>query len=144
MTYYGMGPDENYVDMKQAAHLGLFKTTVQDMHIPYLMPQDHGVRTDTRLLTVTDGLGRGLLFAAREGFEFAVSKYPEHMLKMAKHDMDLESDERTYLRIDCKNSGIGSGSCGPLPKDKYLLKGDFSYSFRLLPLVLEDAPVDLI
>ena len=145
ITYFGKGPDENYIDMCHAAHLGLFKTTTEQMHIPYLMPQAHGNRTDVRMLSITDGLGRGLLFAADEAFEFSASKYSEHAIKMAAHDWDLTGDDRTYLMIDYKNTGVGSGSCGPLTDEKYQLKEDFmSYGFRILPVILENEPIDLL
>ena len=143
--YFGKGPDENYIDMCHAAYLGLYKTTVQDMHIPYPMPQACGNRTDVRLLTVTDGLGRGLFFAADGAFEFSASKFEDHAVKKAAHQWDLVADERTYLRIDYKNTGVGSGSCGPLTAEKYQLKEEkMAYSFRILPVILEDDPIKLL
>ncbi len=145
IVYFGKGPDENYIDMCHASYLGLYKTTVQNMHIPYTMPQACGNRTDVRLLTVTDGLGRGLLFAADGAFEFSASKFDNHAIKMANHQWDLSADERTYVRIDYKNTGVGSGSCGPLTDEKYWVKEDkMSYSFRLLPVILEDEPIKLL
>ncbi len=145
IVYFGKGPDENYIDMCHASCLGLYKTTAQDMHVPYTMPQACGNRTDVRLATVTDGLGRGLLFAADGAFEFSVSKYEDHDVKMAAHQWDLTADDRTYVRIDYKNTGVGSGSCGPLTDEKYQLNEDkMAYSFRILPVILEDEPVKLL
>ena len=115
------------------------------MHIPDPMPQACGNRTDVRLLTVTDGLGRGLFFAADGSFEFSASKYEDHDIKKAAHQWDLVADERTYLHIDYKNTGVGSGSCGPLTAEKYQLKEDkMAYSFCVLPVILEDEPVKLL
>ncbi len=145
IVYFGKGPDENYIDMCHASYLGLYKTTAQDMHIPYTMPQACGNRTDVRLLAVTDGLGRGLLFASDGSFEFSASKYEDHAIKMAAHQWDLTADDRTYVRIDYKNTGVGSGSCGPLTAEKYQLNEDkMAYTFRLLPVILEDEPIKLL
>lgn len=145
ITYYGKGPEENYIDMCVGAYLGLYQTTVQDMHQPYVMPQDCANRTDVRMLAVTDGLGRGILFAADGKFEFSASKYSEHNIKMAEHQWDLKADDRTYLYIDYKKSGLGSGSCGPLVEEEYrLAESAFSYSFRMLPVILNDKAEDLI
>lgn len=145
VTYYGNGPEENHIDMCHHSYLGLFSTTAQAMHVPYLMPQSCGNRTNTRLLSVTDGLGRGLVFVADGTFEFTASKYSEHAIKMAKHQWDLVADDRTYLHVDYKNSGVGSGSCGPFTLPKYLLnEKTFAYSFRILPIILEDEPMKLI
>ena len=145
VTYFGNGPEENHIDMCHHSYLGLFSTTAQAMHVPYPMPQSCGNRTNTRLLSVTDGLGRGILFIADTVFEFTASKYSEHAIKMAKHQWDLKADDRTYLHVDYKNSGVGSGSCGPFTLPKYLLnEKTFSYSFRILPTILEDDPMKLI
>ncbi len=145
VTYFGMGPTENYVDMHHAAHLGLFSTTVEEMWEPYPMPQDCGVRTDTRLLTLADKEGNGLIFLGDDTFEFAVSKYDAHAVKKAKHPFDLVADAATYLRIDYKNSGVGSAACGPILAEKYQLnEEEFSYSFRVLPFVHTADPVALI
>ena len=145
VTYYGKGPEENYIDMCVGAYLGLYKTTVQDMHQPYVMPQDCANRTDVRMLSVTDDLGRGILFVADDKFEFSASKYSEHNIKTALHQWDLHADDRTYLYIDYKKSGVGSGSCGPLVEKEYRLDEEaFAYSFRMLPVILNDEAEDFI
>ncbi len=145
IIYFGKGPEENYIDMCHASSLGLYKTTTERMHVAYLRPQACGNRTDVRMATLTDGLGRGLLFVADGAFEFSASKYEDHAIKTAKHQWDLVADDRTYLKIDYKNTGVGSGSCGPLTDEKYWVKEDqMAYSFRLLPIILEDEPIKLL
>lgn len=135
VTYYGMGPTENYIDMHHAARLGLFTTTVDEMWEPYLRPQDCGLRTETRLLSVTDDKGAGLLFLADGSFSFAASKYDEHTVKMARHPFELTKDGFTHLRIDYKDTGVGSSICGPMIPEKYQFKeAHFSYAFRIFPL----------
>lgn len=135
ITYYGLGPMENYIDMHHAAGLGLYSTTVKEMYEPYLMPQDHGLRTGVRLLSIKDKDGAGLLFLSDMGFEFAVSEYDAHNVKMAKHPFELIADGKTHLRIDYKNTGVGSTICGPMIKDEYLFNEDFfSYAFSILPI----------
>ena len=134
VTYYGLGPTENYIDMHHAAYLGLFSTTVKEMYEPYVMPQDHGLRTRVRMLSIAEGDGTGLLFLSDVGFDFAVSEYDAHKVKMAKHPYELIADGKTHLRIDYKNTGVGSTICGPMIKDEYLFNEDvFSYSFSILP-----------
>ena len=145
VTYFGLGPTENYIDMHHAAHLGLFETTVTEMWEPYLMPQDCGLRTDTRLLSVTDKEGVGLLFLTDGAFEFATSKYDEHTVKMAKHQYELTPDGFTHVRIDYKNTGVGSNSCGPMLGEKYqLCEENFSYSFRVLPVTSKSTVADIL
>ena len=135
VTYYGLGPYENYIDMNHACYLGLFRTTVASMWEHYPMPQDCGLRTGVRLLAMTKENGEGLLFLADGAFEFAASEYDAHTVKMAKHPYELKKDGFTHLRIDYKNSGVGSAACGPALKKEYSLsEPHFSYSFRILPL----------
>ena len=47
-TYYGMGPDENYIDRNKGSDIGLYKTDIKSLYVPYLNPQEHGNRTDVR------------------------------------------------------------------------------------------------
>lgn len=145
VSYFGLGPTESYIDMHHAARLGLFHTTVEEMWEPYLMPQDCGLRTDTRLLSVTDKTGAGLLFLADGTFEFAASKYDEHTVKMAKHPHELTPDGFTHLRIDYKNTGVGSASCGPMIQEKHQFREEsFTYSFRVLPVGDKSTVADIL
>ena len=85
------------------------------------------------------------MFLGDSSFEFAVSKYDSHEIKMAKHPFELVAGARTYLRIDYKNSGVGSAACGPILQEKYRLnEAEISYRFRLLPLTGVEEPISLI
>ena len=147
-AYYGMGPEENAVDMCQHVKTGRYRGEVTDMYVPYLMPQDHGLHTGVRWLSLWDERGRGLLFAAEGAggtFSFMASKYSARMLEHAKHPWDLEQDDRTYVRIDYRNSGLGTASCGPGPRKAHLLDEDaFSFSFSLIPFCMDREPDELL
>ncbi len=145
VEYYGLGPEENLIDMRAAAHMDLYKTTVEEMHVPYLMPQDNGNRSDVKWTCITDGLGRGLMVKAKDKIEFMASKYSALQLSQAKHEGELEEDGNTYLRVDYKVSGTGSNSCGPDLMWKYrLCEQTFSYGFEMLPVILEKEAIDLL
>ena len=62
----------------------------------------------------------GLCFVA-DCMEFNVSHYTSEMLMKATHQDELIKSDCTNIRIDYKNSGIGSNSCGPELLDKYRL-----------------------
>lgn len=148
VAYYGMGPEENAIDMQQHARMGRYETTVQEMYRPYIMPQDHGLHIGTRWLTMWDERGRGLTFAAvGQGatFSFMASKYAYSTLEHAKHTWDLSEDDRTYLRIDYRDSGLGTASCGPGPCPEHLLsEEEFSFTFALIPFTMDQAPDELL
>ena len=81
------------------------------------MPQEHGNHIETKLLEMSDGL----VFTSDSGFEFNVSHYSSKALMEAKHIDELKKEDATIIRIDYKNSGIGSNSCGPVLLEKYRL-----------------------
>ncbi|KAL6763467.1 glycosyl hydrolases family 2, TIM barrel domain-containing protein, partial [Haematococcus lacustris] len=50
VTWYGRGPHESYWDRRSSASVGLFSSPVDDMHTPYVFPQECGGRADVRWL----------------------------------------------------------------------------------------------
>jgi beta-galactosidase len=77
-TWYGRGPHENYRDRKLSADVGLYASTVADLYVPYMRPQENGYRTDVRLLALTaeppDGhavAGHGLFIEADDVIGFS-------------------------------------------------------------------------
>ena len=61
------------------------------------------------------------------------------MLDKAQHTDELCSDGFVHLRIDYKNSGIGSNSCGPELDEAFRLsEKEFRFSIRLLPALVND------
>ena len=50
-----------------------------------------------------------------------MSRYTARDLKDARHWDELHPDGFTHVRVDYKNSGIGSNSCGPELREKYRL-----------------------
>lgn len=64
VEYFGRGPEENYLDRKMGTHIGLYKTTADEMYFPYVRPQETGHRTETRRLELTQKNGKGLEIVA--------------------------------------------------------------------------------
>jgi beta-galactosidase len=64
ITYFARGPEENYVDRKTGADVGLYATTVSDNYVEYITSQDTGERLDTRWAAVTDDTGFGVVMKA--------------------------------------------------------------------------------
>lgn len=143
IAYFGMGPCENYIDMHHAAHMGYFETTVSGEYVPYIKPQEHGNHTNVHYAAVYDVLGRGLLFEGCNTFEFKASHYSASQLTEKQLSHDLEASEQTFVRIDFKVGGIGSGSCGPELLEKYRLNDKhIEFEFSMRPIMLDNA--DLI
>ena len=133
VEYYGAGPFENYVDRKHAAAIGRYQTTVDDMFVPYIRPQDCGNRSDVRWLSVTNRTGTGILISAKNHMDFSALHYTPLDLEKADHPYELNKRKETVLTIDVAQNGLGGGSCGPPPLERYQLKAEktqFSYSIR--------------
>ena len=128
--YFGMGPFENYQDMCHHTKIGLYESSAKEEYVPYIVPQEHGNHIKTKVLEIG-----GLKFTTDNVFEFSVSNYSSEMLTHAMHTDELIENECTIVRIDYKNSGIGSNSCGPELLEKYQLKEkEIAFEFSVSPL----------
>ena len=87
-----------------------------------------------------------MVFFSKDKFEFSASKYTEEEISLANHQWDLKPGEKTYIRIDYKVTGVGSGGLKKFTADEYMLKeNEFSYSFEMLPIIRgNDRLLDLI
>lgn len=119
VVWYGRGPQENYVDKKNAAFIGLYEATVADLHEDYVRPQENGNHEDVRFVALHNELGLGLLFAAQDTFAFTAHDYSDEALTRAQHTHELEREDAVYLNLDAANAGLGSGSCGPKTLTRY-------------------------
>ena len=83
------------------------------------MPQEHGNHIGVKYLEFDNGLK----FVSDKAFECNVSLYSTKDLTDATHIDELNADGTTHVRIDYKNSGMGSHSCGTSMLEKYMLDG---------------------
>jgi len=144
VEYFGLGPDENYVDMKNHVRMGLFRTTVSQMYFPYIRPQEHGNRANVKWAAIRDALGRGLAIKAGASFEFSASHFTAADLASATHAGKLKARSETFVRVDFKNGGLGSGSCGPYTSAKYLVSDrNIRYSFGVMPFSSQEMPAEV-
>lgn len=137
VLWYGKGPHENYPDLGVSALLGQYTAMVDDLHEPYVRPQENGARGGVRALAVTDILGAGLMVVGEEtfegnGFSFSAHPYSDVALHKATHTPELHAEERTVLSLDWRMGGVGSNSCGPEPQEKYRLRLTEKASFTLV------------
>ena len=122
VRYYGLGDKENLPDLTAQSKLGIYASTVEAMHEPYIFPQDNGNHGKTRWLELTDKNGKGLrVFNAPDTFSFSAHTYSQESLEAAKHQEDLRDEGAVFLSIDGFVRGSGSSSCGPDTLEKYLI-----------------------
>lgn len=126
--YFGMGPYENYADMHHASMIDFYESDADKEYVPYVMPQEHGNHTRVKLLKMKDGLS----FEADTEMEINVSHYTAKAVACAMHTDELKKSDSTVIRIDYKNSGLGSNSCGPALLERYRLsEKDIDFTFYM-------------
>ena len=88
VTWYGMGPEETYVDRCEGAKLGIYRNKVEDNMAKYMVPQECGNKVGVRWASVTDRKGRGMLFTG-DAMEFSALPYTPHEMENAMHPFEL-------------------------------------------------------
>ncbi len=115
VEWYGRGPQENYPDRKTGYRTGIYANTVEGMYEPYLMPQDYGLRTDTRWLRLTDDNGTGLQFEMNELFNFNAYPYSTDNLTKAMYTYQLQKQDGITVNLDYATTGVGCTARGVFP-----------------------------
>ena len=134
VTWYGMGPEETYVDRCEGAKLGIYKNKVADNMAKYMVPQECGNKVGVRWASVTDRKGRGMLFTG-DNMEFSALPYTPHEMENAMHPYELPQVHYTVVRVSKQQMGIaGDDSWGAQPLPEYLIKTDekmeFTFTFK--------------
>lgn len=107
-TFYGMGPDENYIDRNNGTRLGVYTSNARDNFTRYLNPQECGNRTGVRYVNIYEENGTGLSFTATETpFEMSVLPYNAYELAGVMHRDELPDPTYTWVRIAAKQMGVG-------------------------------------
>ena len=131
LEWFGRGPWENYPDRKASAMMGRYRSTVTEQYVPYIMPQEHGHRTDVRWLALTGDQSR-LTVRGEPTFEFSVSHFTDNDLYDAYHTYKLKPRPEVILNIDAAMRGLGTASCGPDTLEPYkIMQKRFEFVYRL-------------
>jgi beta-galactosidase len=153
--WFGRGPHENYRDRKLSAHVGLYESSVADLYVPYMRPQENGYRTDVRHLVLKDGdsglaiqaddvIGFSALHQLREDFtppvKIAITSEDgpgarENEERVNIHVSDVVRRDLVSLNIDYGQMGVGGDdSWGKRTLQKYSLNElEYTYGFTILP-----------
>ena len=132
LEWFGRGPWENYSDRKASALVGRYRSTVTAQYVPYVMPQEHGQKTDVRWLALTDKQGAGLHVDGAPMIEFSASHFTAADLFAARHTYELTPRSEVYLNLDAAQRGLGTASCGPDTLPQYcLLASVYHFSYQL-------------
>ncbi|MGL4909316.1 MAG: glycoside hydrolase family 2 TIM barrel-domain containing protein [Bacteroidales bacterium] len=132
VEYLGRGDDETYADRKQNGFIGIYKTTAEDMFVPYVNPQACGNRTDVRWLKMGSEEHTGFKVISNKNFEFSALPYQDENLETATHLNQLEDRGTISVHLDSEQAGVGTATCGPGVLPAYQVKVEekiFEFTF---------------
>ena len=132
VRYYGRGPEENYLDRREGARLGVYSYQAADNLSAYLFPQECGNRMDVRWVEVTDADGQGLRFET-EGVPFENSVLPcsAYELESATHREELPKAHYSWVRTLESQMGVGGDdSWGAPVHEEYRLSSDIDRNIK--------------
>jgi len=137
--YYGLGPEENYIDRNFGAKLGVYESTAKGNLSGYLNPQECGNRTKVRYVEVMDENGTGVKFSCvDELLEMSVLPYSATELEHAMHLEELKEPSYTWVRLAAKQMGVGGDdSWGAPVHDEFKInpKEPMTLAFTISPVM---------
>ena len=130
VEWFGRGPGEAYADSNQAALVGRFRSTIDELQTPYVFPQENGNRREVRWAELSGPQGT-IRVAGQPTVELTVRRWTTEDLDAARHTNELRPRDRVYVNLDAAQHGLGSAACGPgvLPHDQ-LHTGRASWTVR--------------
>ncbi|HHT04623.1 MAG TPA: hypothetical protein GX005_09940, partial [Bacteroidales bacterium] len=119
LKWFGLGPVENYPDRRAGCIVDEYRSTVHELYVPYIVPQDYGERTQVRYLDLFDGDKGRIRFASMKHFAFSLQKFTQTELWEKLHADMLVQSANNHLYLDSKVRGVGTATCGPDTLDRY-------------------------
>ena len=129
--YYGLGPDENYIDRCDGAMFGIYESDAKRNLTRYVYPTACGNRTEVRWLEVGNEQGKLRFEAIDMPFQFTVLPYNESQLEEARHMEELPKSYYTFVKLMSKQMGVGGDDSWGAPVHKeYRIPGNEPYTVR--------------
>lgn len=134
LEWFGRGPFENYRDRNRGSVVARHRSTVTAQYVPYILPQEHGNKTEVRWLELHDGGRAGVRFTPAKPMEASASHFTAHDLYVAKHTTDLTPRPEIHVNLDYAQRGLGTASCGPDTLERYRIQpGRYALSLAVSP-----------
>jgi len=139
IAWFGRGPWETYPDRCYAGDVGWYDQSVDEQFFPYIVPQETGLKTATRLFALYDDDGVGVQWQSLgRPFAFSALHYTPEDLTAARHTCDLVRRDEATILIDAAHRGLGTASCGPDTLEPYRISpGRYVLRYAIIPLAGE-------
>ncbi len=123
VSYYALGPWDNYRDRLTSCWKDVFKTTVDDMFFAYSRPQDYGNRTGMEWLALGKEKAAPALWlgpaSPKAPLEFSTLRFTPAELNAARSLDRLPAKDKVMVNLDAFQMGLGGASCGTRPLAEY-------------------------
>lgn len=130
VRYYGRGPHENYPDRNASAMIGIYDSAPDEL--PYLVPQEFGLRTECRWMELVDPISGDVLRIDADGVPLHMSAihYTSDDLYRANDRTELVARPHLVVHVDVAHRGLGTASCGPDTLPGYRIgSGEFRFAY---------------
>ena len=135
ITWFGKGPQENYIDRSYGAFAGLYSLNIDDFITPYIMPQENGNRTEVRWMKLTAKDRSGIQIDGNQHLSISALPWTCEQIEKAQHTNELPSNNFIVVNIDLKQMGVGGNDTWTMrafPLEQFQIKpGKYNYSFTL-------------
>jgi beta-galactosidase len=147
VTWYGCGPQENYIDRNSGAKVAVHFSNVSEFFFPYVRPQECGNLTNVRWIALKDNLGNGLLAAGLPTLSVSALNINADDLNwtpQTRHACEVRKSEFIYLHLDLKQMGVGGdNSWGAIVHPEYTIPvKEYGYTIRFKPFTTAEGPED--
>ena len=133
LRWFGRGPHENYPDRNRSAMLGVWEADPDDL--PYLVPQEFGLRTDCHWFELVDPESGEIVrldVVTPRSLHVSATRFAAAELFDAATATDLTPRPDLVVCVDVAHRGLGTASCGPDVLPQYRLPaGRFEFAYRL-------------
>jgi beta-galactosidase len=130
ISWWGNGPHECYPDRQSSAMMGIFSGQADEL--PYLVPQEYGLRTSCRWFEVSNPETKEVIRIEADGAPLHMSALPYTTQDLYQAADQTELTKRPYLtmNIDVAHRGLGTASCGPDVLLQYRISaGKYQFSY---------------
>lgn len=143
VSFYGRGPNENYIDRNDCERIGVYTQKVADQYWGYIRPQESGNKTDIRYWRVLNAAGEGLEFRATGAMECSTIPYLVEDLddgtdkgQFQHHSGDLIPRNFSVVQVQQRQMGVGCvNSWGAWPRGEYQMPyKDYDFTYVVVPV----------
>ena len=131
--WFGRGPHENYPDRNASAVLGTWQQRPDEL--PYLVPQEFGLRTDCRWFELVDpkrGQTVRVDVLQPAALHCSATRATAEALYDATTATEFATTRDLVVHLDVAHRGLGTASCGPDVLPRYRIgTGTFRFAYRL-------------